>query len=384
MNVESLRPPLTGIGKYTQHLLLELGRLADVESIECFQGQDSLSVIAALTGSLPTDSEVSGSLWRPALRRFLRGLPGAYQVRNAYRDWAFRRSFNGQSGEVYHEPNYILRPYPGPAVVTVHDLSHLRHPAFHPAERVTHLSRHLGCSVARANRVIVVSEFVRGEVVECLGVAADKVDVTPLGVGVHYRPRSEAECGGILARYGLTYGGYLLSVATMEPRKNLEGLLDAYEGLPVSLKNRWPLVLAGSSGWLSAGLDRRVDALVRKGWGKQLGYVPEQDLPIIFAGAHGFAFVSFYEGFGLPLLEAMASGVATVASQRASLPEVGGDVPWYVEPESVESIRSGLNELLSNEVERTRRAQAGTARASHFSWAKTGAATVDSYRKALE
>jgi alpha-1,3-rhamnosyl/mannosyltransferase len=272
----------------------------------------------------------------------------------------------------------------GPSVVTVHDVSHLRFPHFHPVERVRFLSRHLGESVARAQRILVVSEFVKGEVMACLGVPADKVDVTPLGVCGQYRPRPESECLDVLSQYGLSYGGYVLSVATMEPRKNLGGLVDAYEGLPAALKRRWPLVLAGSSGWLSAGQERRIETLARQGVVKRLGYVPNQDLTVLCAGAGLFAFVSFYEGFGLPLLEAMASGVATLASQRASLPEVGGDAPLYVEPESVESIRSGLNELLSNGAERTRRALAGTARASHFSWEKTGVATVDSYRKALE
>lgn len=384
MNVESLRPPLTGIGNYTRHVLAGLADATAVASVECFRGPLRLSVQQAMDAMSPSVQSPEVAPRLPSkIRQLVRRIPGAYGLRTAYLDWLFQRHFAGQAGEVYHEPNYVLRPYPGPAVVTVHDVSHVRFPQFHPPERVRHLDKHLGPSVAAARRVLVVSEFAKGEVVECLGVPASKVDVTPLGVGADYRPRGALECQAVLARHGLRHGAYLLSVATMEPRKNLEGLLNAYEGLPTGLKRRWPLVLVGGRGWLMDRLEQRIQRLVQQGWVRQLGYVPATELPVLTAGAGAFAFVSHYEGFGLPLLESMASGVASLASRRASLPEVGGAAPLYVEPDSDASIREGLVTLLSDEVERRRRAQAGIHQAALFSWAKTTAATLESYRRAL-
>ena len=391
LNVQSLAPPLTGIGRYTLQILCALSKSSRIERLQCFAElgwiRPDKALKNALSGSGPGgdlfDGHLSGNMNFSRLRRMVRAIPGAYALRSRIRDLAFLWRAGSSGTAVYHEPNYVLRPFKGPRVLTVHDISHLRFPMFHPVERVRHLEKGLPRSLEQADQVITVSAFSRKELIETLGVPGGKITPIHLGVDPACRPRSSAETAPLLKRLGLEHGWYLLVVATMEPRKNLSRLVSAFADLPDSLRSRFPLVIAGAPGWGPPLSNARLAALEAGGQIRRVGFVPEKVLPLLYAGAGAFAFPSLYEGFGLPPLEALASGVPVLTSSAASMPEVVGDAALLTEPEDTGAIRRGLERLLTDEDFRSRAVQAGPKQAAGFTWDDCARKTIDVYARAL-
>jgi alpha-1,3-rhamnosyl/mannosyltransferase len=195
-----------------------------------------------------------------------------------------------------------------------------------------------------------------------------------------YRPRTAEEILATLGKHGLEHSAYLLVVATLEPRKNLARLVRAYAALPVATKTRHPLVIVGARGWLNQELERTLAPLEASGTVRRLGYIGEDELPQNYAGAHAFAFPSLYEGFGLPVLEAMASGVPVLTSNVSSLPEVAGDAALLVDPNDEEALRDGLARLLDDTAWRTQASTRGLARSHDYPWSRCVDATIDAYR----
>jgi alpha-1,3-rhamnosyl/mannosyltransferase len=281
----------------------------------------------------------------------------------------FRWRLNQHSDALFHSPNYFLPPFGGPSIATVHDLSTLLHPEFHPAARVAFMNAEIPKTLRQASHLITVSEFIRQQIITQLGYPADKVTAIPLGVDPRFRPHTVAETQAVLEHYGLTHGAYTLCVATLEPRKNIERLLTAHQALPQELRLRYPLVLAGSAGWNSQALHARIVESQGPGL-RYLNFVPQEHLHALYAGARLFAFPSIYEGFGLPVLEAMASGVPVLISKAASLPEVGGSAAWQVNALDVDSIRAGLFSALQDDAWRAPAVAAGLLAASKRPWAR--------------
>jgi alpha-1,3-rhamnosyl/mannosyltransferase len=205
-----------------------------------------------------------------------------------------------------------------------------------------------------------------------------------LGADPAFRPHSAAELAPVLARLGLPNllaQGYSLYVGTIEPRKNIDRLLDAYEALPEALRRHCPLVMAGSPGWRSEHTHARMARAASAGWLHYLRYVPQADLPALYAGARLFAYPSLYEGFGLPVLEAMASGTPVVTSNVSSLPEVVGNVALSIPPEDTDALTTALARALQDEPWRTQARAAGLARAATFSWQACVHRTVQVYQQ---
>ena len=249
---------------------------------------------------------------------------------------------------------------PARAVATVHDLvafdRELSLPRGSAAERLT-----LPLAVRRGQTLLCVSEATRAELLERYPRAAALAHVVPHGVEERFFVERAEE-------------PYVLMTGTLEPRKNIVRALDAAARLPAELRERFELRLAGPRGWETGPIDA---ALARYGSSaRHLGLVPDAELPGLYAAASVFLYPSLKEGFGLPVLEAMAAGTAVVTSDRSSLPEVGGSAVRYVDPYDVESIRAALEELLSDGERRANLAAAGRERARSFTWERTARETL--------
>jgi len=253
----------------------------------------------------------------------------------------------------------------------------------HPAERLAWLHEGLSQTLLRAGRIIVDSRFIENELISLLDVPRERITVVYLGVSQDYRPRDNEVLALKLKEFDLEPKGYILSVGTLEPRKNILSLLQAYELLPNSLKERWPLVVVGMRGWKDQVISKRLDSLVSTGRIRALGYVSSDKLPVIYAGAALFVYPSIYEGFGLPPLEAMASGVPVVASNRASLPEIVGNAGVLIDPEDIDSLAQVIESLLDDQGKCEQMARMGLQQAQKFTWKACAEKTFSVYQDVL-
>ncbi|CAO1661497.1 glycosyltransferase family 4 protein [Salinicola sp. NYA28a] len=381
VNATSMTHQSTGIGHYTHGLL---SRMADDPAfdLQAFNHADIWSdrqSLAAWLHGADDAGEQQGS-WVQRYYPVLRRLPGRFALARM----RLKRQLKRLSGwDVYWEPDYIpvdIRR-DKPVVPVVHDMAWWRHPEYvHPA-MCRQLARHLPRVVRQATRINVVSRFTRDELSERFDIDPQRIDLVSPAARPEFQPG--ASTTALTRQYALP-AHYILSVATLEPRKNLSRLLQAYRTLPAGLRQSCPLLLVGRRGWLDEGLRKQVDTMQASGEVRWLGYVPNADLPGLMAGATVMAYPSLYEGFGMPVLEALACGTPVLTSQTASLPEVAGSAAVYVEPTSVDSIRQGLHTLLDDSSLRERLRQEGPARAQHFSWTSSADRLKDSLRKAAD
>lgn len=385
LGAEPLLGPVTGVGGYTWALYRGLRNHHAVDDCRLVANG---RLIGALDAEQPCPPPAPAAPGR--LRRLLYRIPGYVPMRrwslglapgSEYRRWR-ALSLRPPPGMLYHEPNFVLRPFAGPCVATVHDLAWVHYPETLKPDTRRIMEAGMPKTLERADRLLTVSQFVADELVQVLGIARSRVCVTPNGVDKRFYPRAAAATAAARARGGLAHGGYLLAVATPEPRKNLQALVAAYARLPARLQARVPLVLVGGHGW-GESLTAVAEPLQRRGCLRRLGYVPDAELPLLYAGALGLAFPSLYEGFGLPILEAMASGVPVLTSNGSAMAEVAGGAAVLVEPRDVVSITAGLERLLDDAALRARLVRDGLARAREFSWERTVACTVGAYAEVM-
>ncbi|AOJ08976.1 glycosyltransferase family 4 protein [Burkholderia mayonis] len=364
--VDAIVPPLTGIGRYTWELAKHYSTPdSGLDSIRYFfAGQWIGDPQTLLDGSPRGRTTRRKGLWP--------------RVSAGLRQWREQRAIRGH---VFHSPNYFLPDWVEGGVVTVHDLSVFKYPETHPVERIHHFERGFASTLARAAHVITDSEAIRHEVADSFGWPLGKITAVRLGVPPEFGRRDRATLFAPLARYRLAPGAYTLCVSTLEPRKRIDALLAAYAELPALLRLRYPLVLVGSEGWLSDALRQEIARGEREGWLRYLGFVPETALPLLYAGAHAFFFPSLYEGFGLPVLEALASGVPTLTSRCSSLPEVADGAAWLVEPGDHEALRAGIEHVMCDEPWRAVAIERGLQVASETTWAQCARKTLDVCRR---
>jgi len=346
-----------GIGRYTRELVGALLRLPQSqEAGHCytlFAAAGGRAVPADLPPSpavrlcfLPISDEWAARLWHRAR------LPIPVEV------------FTGPV-DLFYSPDFVLPPTrPGTrTLLTVHDLSFLRYPDHFVPKLVRYLERVVPASVARADRVLADSEATRADLIRLLGTPPEKVEVLYSGVDPRFRPEPEpGERERLRARYGLDRP-YVLSVGTLQPRKNFVRLIRAFARLPDTGR---VLVIAGGRGWLYESVLE--EAAHHPDRVRVLGFVEDADLPALYRGADLFVFPSFYEGFGLPVLEAMACGVPVVCSGVSSLPEVAGDAALLVDPEDEDGLRWAMERALEDEGLRREMTARGRARAAQFTW----------------
>jgi len=375
VNVDCLHAPLTGIGHYARNLLSELrecGGLNDVQAIRAsgWASRDELEQMLAPValsvdpGAVPANGFRQASL--NGLRSVAKRVPYARSVKRHLQNRIAQAREAELAEYIYWEPNYNLLPINNRAVTTVHDLSHIHYPEFHPKERVDLLNAHLSKSLERAHKVVTVSEFTREEVARSFGVPEEKLAVVSPAASAEFRPYSSLESRAVLLHYQLPEQ-YILSLGTLEPRKNLLGLIAAYAQLPVDYRNDYPLVLVGGKGWHTSAISEALGKLPAHQV-RRLGYVPQTDLPKLVAAASVMAYPSFYEGFGMPVLEAMAAGTPVLTSNCSSMPEVSGGASILVEPTEADSISEGLLSLLSNRSLQESCREKGLLNAQRYSW----------------
>jgi glycosyltransferase involved in cell wall biosynthesis len=239
----------------------------------------------------------------------------------------------------------------------------LRTPRGSLLERIT-----LPIALRRCKRLIAISEATREELETRFPRARSKATVAHPAADAHFTPEPQAGEEAVLARHGLQRP-FVLVCGTLEPRKNLPRLIEAFAGVDESVRGGWTLALAGAAGWETDSTFASVSA--HAGLVRSLGYVPEQDLACLYRQAEVFCYVSLYEGFGIPVLEAMQSGTPVLTSSLSSMPEVGGEAARYADPFDVADIRRALSELLRDDGLRMRCSVAGIARAAQFDWTAT-------------
>lgn len=370
LSADAIRQPLTGVGRYNLELARELAAMPDIE-LSYLQG-------TRLLGTLPEPAAESQVV--PALRDRLSSWKLPTEIYRRLLGHARARAVRNQPhGTILHGANYYLPAYRGPSVVTIHDVSVFLLPHHHRADRVRYMRREVELALRRSALVLTVSEFSRTEIARVLGYPAERIRVTPLGSDPRFHPHAADAAVLRSVHADLEQGGYCLFVGTVEPRKNLDTLLTAFARLPIALRRSHPLVVCGYRGWGSEALHARFATAAREGWLIYLGFAPDEALPELVAGARLFVYPSLYEGFGLPLLEAMASGVPVVRSAIPALDEVAGEVGASFQPLDVEALTDTLAMAIQNDAWREETRLRGLDRAACFSWRRCAELTRDAY-----
>lgn len=274
---------------------------------------------------------------------------------------------------------------PCPFVVTVYDLSFMRYPdAFRPFNR-WYLREFTARSVKRARAVIAISESTRQDVINWLGAPPERVHTVYCGVDEAFRPLPAAEVAAFKAAKRLP-DTFVLFLGTLEPRKNVDGLIRAYACWRKQEPDAPPLVIAGGKGWYYSHIFSLVESLNLTERVRFTDYVPQHELPLWYNAASLFVYPSHFEGFGLPVLEAMACGTPVITSTVSSLPEVTGNsgAARLVSPADPDALATAMREVMADSDLRAAMSQQALMRAAHFSWGKTARETVEVYRKAMK
>lgn len=370
LNARILRGPRTGIGHYVAELATALAREPDVQ-LSLFHGWGWSSELPQAT--LPGYSRLA-----PLLRQ----VPGAYRARR----WMEQRRFDQRRCEtidLYHEPSLWPLAFEGPTVMTLHDLTHLRYPETQPPARLREIERRLDHAVQQAQLILTDSQFIADEAQRHFGLPAKRLRVAPLGVAARFHPRSPEVVDSVLKAHGLEAGRYFLCVGTLEPRKNLSLALRAHARLPESIRQAFPLFIVGMSGWQHAQLNDELKKAMASGHVCLAGYLPDEQVAHLLAGARALIFPSLYEGFGLPLLEAMASGIPIITTRCSAMPEVAGEAGNYCQPDDPQGMRDAMCRLIEDHSHWQVCREAGLQQAALFTWERCAKVTAHAYRQVL-
>ena len=283
---------------------------------------------------------------------------------------------------LFHATEHLLLPLSSiPTVLTVHDLIFRHLPEHHKSLNRWYLNLTMPLYCHRATRIITVSEFTRRDLIAAYAIPEEKITVIYEAASPRFRPQSEAVVARVRAQYGLP-ARYLLFVGTIEPRKNLTRLLSAFEAIHAEGLSD-ALVIVGQRGWLYGDFFSALEQSPAQRAVILPGFVPDPHLPAIYAGAQALVLPSLYEGFGLPVLEAMACGTPVVCSGAASIPEIGGDAALYFAPTSIRDIVQSIARLMGDSALREEMRARGLAQAARFSWERAARETQATYQQAV-
>jgi len=342
-----------GVKSYFYHWIRELRRAAGPRQIGTFPPMPEL-------GRLWHEGSVAPR-WRTAFG--LTALALANRTPLPVIEWLTR------GASIFHASTLTHRPPRRPRLsATVFDLTCWIMPELHTPANLE-AERGFGEVLRRADRLITISESTRRDAARVLKIPDGKIVTIYPGVAESYFQVDAAAIAGVRERYKLTRP-YVLFVSTIEPRKNVDTLLDAFAALPESLRDEFELVVAGPAGWAPAATFARLASA------HYLGYVPEQDLAPLTAAATVFAYPSLYEGFGFPLAQAMAAGVPAITSNVSSMPEITGDAALLIDPRSQSELRGALARLLLSPELRADLSARGRFRAGQYRWSSCAAQSL--------
>ncbi|CAH1660638.1 Alpha-1,3-rhamnosyl/mannosyltransferase [Hyphomicrobiales bacterium] len=342
VDVTPVRSRLTGIGHYTLEVVKAVFDISQSESsfgsnneevrIDVFDGFRVRSIEEFVSFSKARENG-NAQYWGDRLEKQI-----GIRARAVFERYggALARRYHGRVGkgryDVFHAMNFFApAPLGRVTIPEIYDMSVLRHPNLHPEERVRWFNNRLG-SIAEAPRVLTISEFSAREITDLIGIPPERIRVAYPGVDARFFERAQAEDSAVLSRFGITRGQYALSVSTLEPRKNLRTLVDAYCRLPAERRASMPLVLVGGAGWGEMHWPAATEALVRDGQIRFTGYVDDVVLRTLYRGAAGFFYPSIYEGYGMPVTEALACGSRVVVASGGAVEEAALGQGLLVDP----------------------------------------------------
>jgi glycosyltransferase involved in cell wall biosynthesis len=338
-----------GVKNYLFHWIVHLRRMLGDEQVRLFPFLDGLPDLDH-EGSV---ADPPGTLARQALLFAMNLWPN------------HAADLMAPADGIFHATKLLYPPRQLRLTATLHDMTCWLMPEFHQAANVAAEKRFAAQIWKRAAGLIAVSESTRHDAVRVLGLNPETIQVIYPGVAEPFFEATAEASASTRLRYGVRQP-YALYVGTVEPRKNLDRLLDAWQTLPASVREQFDLVVAGPEGWQSAGTLARLHAPAPGV--RYLAYVPEPDLPGITAGATVFVYPSLYEGFGFPVAQAMAAGVPVITSNLSSLPEVTSGAAALIDPHSQADLRSALERLLTSPATRAQLSAAGRIQAQRFRW----------------
>lgn len=290
----------------------------------------------------------------------------------------------GRDVDIFHATDHQIPQIKGvPVVATVMDLIPQLHPEWIKQDLRSVKSWLFTQSIRTADHIITISEHSKRDMVEHLGLSPDRVSVTPLGVDPIYFERIEPlQRDAVLDKYSLK-PGFFVFIGTLQPRKNLPRILEAFQSLPDDVRKAHPLIVVGRDGWNNEDLIPQLKALEQRGEGRWLSYLPQDEVMALMQSAGALVFASLYEGFGLPVIEAFAAQCPVIASNTTSLPEVTGDAAWSVDPTDPASIAAAMQDVLAQADARAQKIEKGLERAKHYSWQECARKTLAVYEKVL-
>ena len=323
---------------------------------------------------LPTDEEIiEKPRWFFRRKVFQAGVEALHTATGG----GFRTSY-----DLYWEPNHTFHKdiRARRRVLTVHDLSTVHHPEWHPEKRLAHFLEGFEASIREADHIVTISRYIRDEVIRHFALPEERLSVIHNGIDhAHFRRMRKPQRDRFRKARGLPEH-FILSVGTLEPRKNLQSLIEAHAALPGPLAEKFPLVVAGGHGWHQEAVRKAIEAHAHM---RYLGYVEDSALPLLYSTASLFVYPSRYEGFGLPPLEAMACGCPVLTSGIPPHREVLGEAAAFFDPAEAGSLETRLEGLLEDEARRTTLREAGLAHSRRYSWEEAAGRLVELFGKLL-
>lgn len=285
--------------------------------------------------------------------------------------------------DILHSTSFCApQDFYGRLIVTIYDVSFITLPECHIEENRQHCLKGTIDAITYADAIITISHHAKSEIIKYFHAPEDKIFVVHLAARDNFTPSIKAEIDRVLKKFKITKK-FIFFLGTSEPRKNLKRIIEAYLSLPSSIRDNYLLVLGGGGGWLNSDLfhdisDQDLTSIY------YLGYIDEKDLPAIYSGCHIFLYPSLYEGFGLPILEAMACGAPVISSNTSSMPEVCGDAAILINPMDVTQLRNSIELLIGDDGLRKSLIIKGIENAKRFSWEKTAQETLKIYQNVYE